>query len=406
MPILQLTKRNIDKLDFVTDGRIDYFDTELKGLFLRVGQSSKVFYVKTEVKESGKSKSVKAKIGAYGEFTPEQARQKAPELLQKMRAGKPVVDGKIPTIQDLYDRYLKDKPLAPSTVTQYRLCVLTKFKDWLPLDLVEAMQVLKPDVVIERYTDVLNGSGKGMAGNAFKCLQAIFKYGSILYPQYIDRNPVRIIGDASLWQRVKARIDCVEPEQFPAFYAGMLKFPVIHRDCYLFALYQGVRPDEAHSLRWDDVNTEKKQAYIRHLTETSKISYTIPLCKQVVEIISRRFAARVDGNPFVFPSDDHKSKSGHVQLRAEVLRNRTGLDVTCHGLRRTYITTGERLRLRRQDINLLTGHSDSSVTGKHYVQLGVEDLRITGQAIADEIERRMLAVPAKVIDITTRREAM
>jgi len=37
MPILQLTKRNIDKLEYVTDGRIDYFDTELKGLFLRVG---------------------------------------------------------------------------------------------------------------------------------------------------------------------------------------------------------------------------------------------------------------------------------------------------------------------------------------------------------------------------------
>ena len=150
-----------------------------------VGQSSKVFYVKTECKDlSGKSKSVKGKIGAYGEITPEDARKKAPEFLQKLRSGKPVIEGKIPTIQDLYDRYLKDKPLAPTTATQYRLCVLTKFKDWMPLDLVQAMQVLKPDVVIERYTDVLNTAGKGMAGNSFKCLQAIFKYGSILYPQF------------------------------------------------------------------------------------------------------------------------------------------------------------------------------------------------------------------------------
>jgi len=124
-----------------------------------------------------------------------------------------------------------------------------------------------------------------------------------------------------------------------------------------------------------------------------------------MEIIDRRFTARVDDNPFVFPSDSYRSKSGHVQLRAEILRQKTGLEITCHGLRRTYITTGERLRLRRQDINLLTGHVDSTVTGKHYVQLCVEDLRITGQAIADEIERRMLAEKATVIPFPIRKAA-
>jgi site-specific recombinase XerD len=407
MPILQLTKRNIDKLGYVTDGRIDYFDTELKGLFLRVGESSKVFYVKTECKDlSGKSKSVKAKIGRYGEITPEDARKDAPDIMKLLRAGKPANAERVPTLRDVYDRYIKDKPLAATTIVAYGMHVPKKFADWLDMNLVEAMTALTPEVVIDRHQQILEGSGAGAAGNSFRCLQAIFKYGGVLYPQYITRNPVKILTDAELWVRLKERTDCLEPEQFKQFYAGLLNLPVVHRDCYLLALYQGLRPNEAHTLKWQDVNIERKQAYIRHETEKSKCSYNVPLCKQSMEIITRRLEAKVGGCDFIFPSNHARSKTGHATLRAEILKDKTGLDLTVHGLRRTYITTGEKLRQRRQDINLLTGHIDSSITGKHYVQLGVEDLRITGQTIANEIERLMIhGAGAKVIDFPAARQA-
>ena len=93
----------------------------------------------------------------------------------------------------------------------------------------------------------------------------------------------------------------------------------------------------------------------------------------------------------LFPSDWRTNKRGHITMRAEKLKKRTGLDLTVHGLRRSFITTGERLRLRREDINLLTGHIDNSVTGKHYSKLSIDDLRPTLQRIADEIERLLLA---------------
>ena len=74
MPKLLLTKRNIDSkkhIPPVDKGQVDYFDEELKGLVLRVGKLSKVVYVQVDVSDdvTGKFKTVKEKIGAYGVFT-------------------------------------------------------------------------------------------------------------------------------------------------------------------------------------------------------------------------------------------------------------------------------------------------------------------------------------------------
>ncbi|MEA5113999.1 MAG: integrase family protein [Geobacteraceae bacterium] len=403
MPRLKLTKDNIDNLAFADKGQIDYFDTDLKGFALRVGRDSKTFFVQIDVFDPSvkKYKTVKGKIGRYGEYTPKQARSKAPEIMQRLREGKPANAGTVPTLQDLYEYFLKTKPLAKATEYQYKIHVPQKFSSWLHLTLPSLVATLTPQVVIDRYQQVFEVNGPGAAYNSFKCLQSIINYGSVLYPQYITRNPVKTISDAKLWVERKAREDCLEPAQFKAFYDGLLKFTPIHRDAFLFALYQGLRPNEAQSIRWSDVDLGNKTAFIRHETEKSKRSYSIPLCKQSLQIMTRRNETREEGGVFVFPSDWRANKCGHVTLRAEKLRMRTGLDLTVHGLRRSFVTVGERLKLRREDLNLLTGHIDGTVTGKHYTRLTLDDLRPTLQRIANEIERLMIeGIAAKVISMT------
>jgi len=388
MPKLLLTKRNIDSLKFAEKGQVDYFDTKLKGLFLRVGRAAMTFFVQVDILDPGteKYRTVKGKLDRYGEITPEQARQRAPELLQRLRQGKPASGEAIPTLRDLYERYLKEKPLAKTTRAAYAFHIPPKFESWLDLPVSKLCTRLTPDVVISRYQQIRETKGKGAAQNSFKCLQSIIRYGSILYPQHITGNPVKVISDAKLWARQRAREDCLEPEQFKVFLEGLLQFTPVHRDCFLLILYQGWRPNETQSLKWQDVNLEKGIASIRHETEVTKHSYTVPLCSQSLAILKRRREARVGDNAFVFPSDWHSNKLGHVTMRAEKLKQRTGLDLTVHGLRRTFITTGERLRLRREDINHLTGHVDNSVTGRHYSRLTPDDLRPVIQRIADEIE--------------------
>ena len=421
MPKLSLVQSEIKKLIPPKTGRVDYFDTKMKGLMLRVSpdqfdpktgartEGSRVFYVQVDVldPDTGRYLSRKAKIGHYGEFTPEQARLKAPEIIKRLREGKPAEEESVPTLRDLYHQYLKNKNLRSNTEAGYRAHIggdAGKFHNWLDLPVSDLTRVLKPDVVINRYQEVLDTSGKGAVTNAFKMLQAIINYGMILYPQHINRNPVKVISDANLWPEIEARTTCLEPEQFTTFHEALLGFSAIHRDCYLFALYHGLRPDEAHSLRWKDVDLKKKTFDQTWMDSETKHRGLLPLSRQSEAILKRRWDARQEKDIYVFPSESGKSKSGHVMLRADKLRTKTGLELTPHSLRRTFTTVGERLKLRREDIDLLTNHVDRTVTGRHYSRIGVEDIRAPLQAICNEIERLMKGeAGAKVLSLAEAR---
>jgi integrase len=413
MPKLKLTKTNIDKLPYADKGKvIVYFDTELKGFGLRVGEESKTFFVQVDLKSATfdinrQYKTVKSTIGRYGELTPEQARKEAGEKLRQLKIdGIQTETDKPTTLKELYKRYVKDKKLRQNTANAYKVYFETggaKFTTWMDVPITKLIPMLTPDVVISRYTDILNKSGKGAASNAFKMLQAIINYGMILYPHHIPKNPVKVISDANLWPEIKARTTCIEPDQFKQFHDAILSFSAIHRDCYMFALYQGLRPDEAHSLRWEDVNLEKKLFDLTWKDSETKHRGVLPLSRQSMEILERRKAVRLNTNIWVFPSETNRSKNGHITLRADKLGKKTGLDITPHSLRRTFTTVGERLKLRRNDINKLTNHIDQSITGKHYDQTGVEDLRAPLQAICNEIERLMVnGVGAKVIEFPSK----
>ncbi|MBV5341831.1 MAG: hypothetical protein J0665_20130, partial [Deltaproteobacteria bacterium] len=101
-----------------------------------------------------------------------------------------------------------------------------------------------------------------------------------------------------------------------------------------------------------------------------------------------------------------KNKQPYVVLTPAVLRTNTGLNISIHGLRRSFATVGEKLKIRRQDIDLLINHFDKSVTGEHYSCTDVDDLRQPVQAICNEIERLMVeGVGGKVIQLHTAQAA-
>lgn len=122
-----------------------------------------------------------------------------------------------------------------------------------------------------------------------------------------------------------------------------------------------------------------------------------------MDILKRRKAANVEDSEYVFPAIDHRTKP-HATIQAEVLVKATGLKLTIHALRRSYITLGRKLK-RYEDTDRLTNHVDSTVSGRHYDETSIEDLRETCQMIGNEIERRMLADTAKVIDFPAVKKA-
>ncbi len=108
-----------------------------------------------------------------------------------------------------------------------------------------------------------------------------------------------------------------------------------------------------------------------------------------------------DGPLWVFPAVKtvrySTNKTGHVRLMAAALKLNTGLNITVHGLRRTFITTARRLKIF-EDADRLTNHVDSTISGRHYDATDVEDLRQPLQTIANELERLMVeGMRAKIL---------
>ena len=75
MPIIKLTKTNVDKIPYTEKGQVLYHDENMKGFVLRVGRKTKPYCVYSTVNK----KSRQINIGRHGVFTVEQARSAAHE---------------------------------------------------------------------------------------------------------------------------------------------------------------------------------------------------------------------------------------------------------------------------------------------------------------------------------------
>lgn len=393
MPKLKLTKSAIDKLDFTPSGQVDYWDTELSGFGLRVGKESKTFMVKADTKvavtDSLKKpyKTVKEVIGRYGVWTPEQARVEAADRIKKIKAGIPTAEAEVPTLLKMAERYLNDNTRSVGTQKRYSELFKTGvFKKWGQMTIDVASEIA-PDIIIEAFSRISKDNGPFAAKLSFQRLQAVLNYSRILYPKLVEKNPVRVIGDAKLWPKTNVRTDCLKSDDFKQFYEGLVKYNEVTRDAVLTCLYTGMRNVETAALQWKNVDMNKELLLIP-ITKNGKPLH-VPLSKQVMAILKRRQAA-ADGNDYVFPAQSDKNKQPYIVLTPAVLRTNTGLNISIHGLRRSFATVGEKLKIRRQDIDLLINHFDKSVTGEHYACTDIDDLRQPLQTICNEIERLMM----------------
>lgn len=422
MAKIEITKRNIDKIPFTTGGQVDYWDTKTKGLGLRVGQGVKTFIVKADVKDDTKPKgyrTVKKTLGRYGDITPEEARRMieggdteqngkkvfTPGAKQQIKSGSVVDVGTTVTLADMLRYYFTEKkrsdgkPFKQITVDGYTRIIERHFATWLHLHLGEIAKIT-PEIVIQRFNQIKTDGGEYGARNAFVMLTAVLNYAIIRHPGVITVNPLAVLRLGHHMKKIEARTDKLEGHDFKTFAEGIKGFNAITQDCYLFCLYQGLRSEEAASLRWDHVNFDNATLTIPDTKNRHPLH--VPLSRQSLAILNRRQEMNPEGYAFVFPSLPRAqclNKTGHVRMVSASLKEKTGLDLTVHGLRRTFITTARRLKIY-EDAELLTNHVDATVTGKHYDGTTVEDLRDPLQKIANEIERLMVhGVGAKVINI-------
>ena len=174
-----------------------------------------------------------------------------------------------------------------------------------------------------------------------------------------------------------------------------LRHPII-RDYLLVLLFTGLRRNEAATLKWSAIDFQSKVLSIRSEFAKNHHEHRLPLSTFLETIFKRRFDERTVSE-YVFPGrgGTYIKDSGHV---IEQVCIASECHVTLHDLRRTFLTTAEKLGLSYVILKKLANHSGRNDTTFGYLVVDVERLREPMQKISDQLLSLMAAheLPGKI----------
>jgi integrase len=149
------------------------------------------------------------------------------------------------------------------------------------------------------------------------------------------------------------------------------------RDYLLTLLFTGLRRSEAASLTWDDVDLKARVIRVPALRTKAGRKLDLPMSDFVYGLLAAR--REIGKDKFVFPSS---GKDGPLRLVAKA----SGVEVSAHDLRRTFITVAEGTDISPLALKALVNHALGNDVTSGYVQITAERLREPAQRVADRLK--------------------
>lgn len=456
---INLNKTAVENLPYTAAGYREVMDIRLTGFGVRVGPSTKTYFVFTRVKgrvtETGHYLKINKSLGRHGMIKFEDAKAKAKEILEDAAIGITPEDRQKEkdvkkqeqkaddlTLGQAFESYLEwNRQIKDSTRGNYRTHIDAYVPDWKPMQVRD----LTPDMVLQRHAflskkvpippaspykrrsqkkgaeprqkkEKLRRNGPGVANATMKIVRLVINYLRN-HKGYSGSNPVKL-GKAM--NKLKIRETMVSVDRLPMWFEAVQasKHPTI-RDLLLFLLFTGTRSkSEAFKLKWPDIDWEGKIIYFRDTKNSTTLR--LPMSGYIYELLKKRLASKAvlpsvtapnkKPNPksaeFVFPSD--KAEAGHVtDVRKEMAKiSRTaGFRISPHDLRRTFLSyANDNLGISFLTIKALVNHeSDSKTTSGNadvtagYIQVEMIQRREAIEKITNYILRKS-ATKEKAID--------
>ncbi len=404
----KITKRTVDLLEPDGAKELRLWDTEIKGFCVRIKPSGRKVYSVT-YRHRGRFRWYT--IGKHGDpWTPEQARQRAQEVLGDVARGIDTATAekeettKGMTVASLIDLYLSQGPIdrpnkRASSWANDKSYLNNHARRLLGNRLIDE---LKPADLARFQYDVVSGKsarpkkngrgrpttgGVGAASHAIRSLSAALGWAA--ERDFIQANPcdrVRKMADGfrerylskEEARRLFKAIDELHKED---------EIVQSHVDCIELLSYTGARRGEICALKWTEVDFEQAILILpplRHKTGGQNQPKVIPLSAGSVEILKRRREQAKNKSLFVFESPN--SRAGHVtNLRhtwEKITRKAELDDFRIHDFRHAYasfaINSGQSLKM----IGANLGHKKMSTT-ERYAHLLVDARRSVAEGIQD-----------------------
>jgi len=387
---IKLTKTLVEGLPFSPTKQVFIRDTELTGFGVRVGKSTKTYFVEKRVH----GKNVRKIIGNAEHIAPDEARKKAQKVLGMMADGVNPVEAdkekraKSETLEGAFKQYLKVRQLKPSTISSMEYMVKQMFADWEKKPLNDITR----DMVQKRHQRMAAENGKVHADNSMRALRTIFNFAIAQYVKddeesLIRSNPVNVLSATKAWHKKTRRQTIIDEHDLPAWFKAVrglsnsdkTDMAEVVRDYLLFDLFTGLRRNEAAKLKWSNVNLQARKLTIDDTKNGN--THNLPLSDFLFKLLTHRKSKA--NSVFVFPGDGPDGYLKEPRRHIKAVTKESGVKFMVHDLRRNFTTAAYQL-VPYYSAKRLVNHTISQTdVSDGYNVITVEQLREPMQRITD-----------------------
>lgn len=354
-------------------------DWKVRGLFVEANERFGSFKIQGSLYGPTGRKDIRMTLGRTTDLTLEQARDRAEDILRRIRAGDdPRVQSEeqTTTVRQMYERNAKRlqfQRASAAHIANVKANAERHLGDWMEMPLAR----ITPAMVADRHDRLVDSAGPSAARHTFREFSAAWNHARkrlalpesptkaitfVVPPE--DEEPDAIpFGDLPRWWEETAKLDRLR--------------------CHLqrFGLLAGLRPGNLVSTRSEWVDLENRCVHYPRLK--SKRKFDLPLSEPMIEIIKQAMAI-APGRPLVFFVDEAKSDAKRWRQKHGWLAGRTG-----HILRHTYISIAASLGVDKVHRMLLVDHTIPGISGT-YIEEKVLFARLMEEQ--EQISKRILTL--------------
>jgi integrase len=413
----KFTEKRLSDLPAATSSRYSVRDSEQVGLICIVHPAGKAHPEGLKVlqvyrKPKGGNAPIRVKVCNLGELPmtalkgQPSVRSAADDILAKLRKGiNPNAEQRAIqaeakrqqsaddlagiTLAQAFEKYVETKPLRPQTLAGYRRTIDRDLADWQDKPLRE----ITGPMAVTRHAELARSS-KSVAMRAMQVLRAVHLFARDFYGTDdnelpFGRCPVdKVNRIARQWSRTAARTRRLGIEDLSPWLHAVRSLPAHQKRsdgdyariaAYLeLMLLTGLRRREAAFMRWADVDLRRGTLTVRETK--NRDDHTLPITRRVRELLALRKAAD--------PASEYVIGTAQIQRQLVTIEAQTGIKATPHDLRRTWASIADKAGVGAYGIKRALNHKTTGdVTGTHYAQVDIDDLRALMQKVEDFILR-------------------
>lgn len=359
MPSVKITRSFIDTIK-PSDKIVDYSDTEVKGLILRVKPSGNMVW-RLNYRNSQKIQK-RYTIGAFEKFTVAQVKKEAQRLNGLIAQDKDIQETKkeksktseLTLRKFIEDFYLQWYETHNKNIKSLLYYMGKPFKKILDKPILE----LNDKKFITRFlTDYqnTNNSSNATYNRMLSTLKGMFSRAHEF--GYITTNNVR---DVKLLKVSSSKIRYLDDSETKRFFDSLDELKSVSaQNIIKIAYYTGMRKGEVLSLSFDDIDYQTNQITLKSSNTKSNKTRSIPIHKEIMPILERKN----NQSGFIFISEKTGTKYDNIDRSWKQLMKLSEIEnFRFHDLRHNFCSMLVMKGVPIYTVSQLAGHADVKTT--------------------------------------------